>query len=763
MPTSGERVRWVLAWLGAAILLGAMAAPMVQGQMYLGDDLGGLHAPMRAFYARCLAAGHAFAWCPDLFCGYDLQGEGQAGMAHPLHRLLYGSLPLCAAFNMEILSSYAFVFAGMYLLLRRRDLPRDASAFGALFFTFAGYNLFHFHHVVAVATAAHIPWLLLGIDGSLRAASPGGRAWSRLGLAVATASLLLIGFPQNVAFALVLEGLYTAHVVVVDRPGWDRLAGLVGAKLLGLLGGGAQILPTWDSLRLSVRQKPTYQFLSFGSLHPANLVQVLAPYLYRSRVFAPAIDHVAPPATGIEWRTGEFGLYNGALVPVLTLYVVLRWRELGRERRLATLALGLAALGLLLAFGRYTPLYRLYLKVPVLNLFRVNARYVLFYHLATATLAAIALADLARQAARNDPMPWRRAWPLAAPVLFAGLIALGAQSLGCLWPEPLLHPYQASSAVNAASVGLVAVAASLVIGAARGRRGALVGIILFATVDLGVYGLTYLSHFNPGRLEDFVAATGLPPGPLPGSRVKQLGGFPADTLALRGLQTTDGYLGLNPRQVLDPDNPTTWRVSAVEWLLDQPWGGRWTPLPDPLPRFRMVPRAVPSADPRADLNTLDHRSAALVESDLGLIGDGSPGGASLVAERPGRLRVETQAPTRQLLVVADRYHPGWNARVDGQVRPVLRVNGDFLGCVVDPGRHRVVLHFDPWSHRAGRALSIIGLVLMGATAVLTLRRRRKHNPALVDRPGLPPNHLGTTRDQHSGPRPTDAIAWGDSA
>ena len=744
MSTSGERVRWVVAWLGAAILLGAMAAPMVRGQMYLGDDLGGMHAPLRAFYARCLAAGDEFAWCPDLFCGYDLQGEGQAGMAHPLHRLLYGALSLCAAFNMEILSSYAFAFVGMYLLLRCRDLPRDASAFGALVFSFAGYNLFHFHHMVAVASAAHMPWLLLGIDGSLRAASPGGRAWSRLGLAVATASLLLIGYPQNVAYALLLEGLYTTYVVVADRPGWDRLAGLVGAKLVGFLGGGAQILPTWDSLRLSVRQKPTYRFLAFGSLHPGNLVQVLAPYLYRSRVFAPPTDFVPLPATDIDWRTGEFGLYNGALVPVLTLYVVLRWRMLGRERRLATVALGLAALGLLLAFGRYTPLYTLYLKVPVLNLFRVNARYVLFYHLATAALAAIALVDLTRQAARNEPMPWGRACLLTTPALSAGLVAQGAQSLGRIWPEALLHPYQASSAVNAAGVGLVAVATFLVIGAARGRRGALVGIILFATVDLGVYGLTYLSHFKPGRLEDLVAATGVPPGPPPGSRVKQLSGFPDNTLALRGLRTTDGYLGLPPRRVLEPDNPTTWRVSAVDWLLDQPWGGRWSPLPDPLPRLRLVPRAVPSGDPRADLNTLDHRSAALVESDLGLNGDSSPGAVRLVAERPGRLRVETKAPTRQLLVVADRYHPGWHARVDGQARPVVRVNGDFVGCVVDPGRHRVVLHFDPWSHRAGRALSLIGLVLMGATLVLALRRQRQPDPALVEQTGVPAHHLEVT-------------------
>jgi uncharacterized membrane protein YfhO len=90
------------------------------------------------------------------------------------------------------------------------------------------------------------------------------------------------------------------------------------------------------------------------------------------------------------------------------------------------------------------------------------------------------------------------------------------------------------------------------------------------------------------------------------------------------------------------------------------------------------------------------------------------------------LRVTTEAPTRQLLVVADRYHPGWTARIDHQSRPVVRVNGDFFGCVVEAGRHQVVLHFDPWSHRAGRALSRCGLALMILALVFNLRFAGKH-------------------------------------
>ena len=43
-----------------------------------------------------------------MFGGYYLFGEGQLGMAHPWHLLLYRFLPLTPAFNIEIVSSYVF-------------------------------------------------------------------------------------------------------------------------------------------------------------------------------------------------------------------------------------------------------------------------------------------------------------------------------------------------------------------------------------------------------------------------------------------------------------------------------------------------------------------------------------------------------------------------------------------------------------------------------------------------------------------------------
>src|ERR1041385_2963417 len=72
----------LVVWGCTAALLIALAWPMFAGRVYVADDLGAMHLPMRMFYSGQLAAGEPFDWNPDLFGGFYLTGEGQAGTYH---------------------------------------------------------------------------------------------------------------------------------------------------------------------------------------------------------------------------------------------------------------------------------------------------------------------------------------------------------------------------------------------------------------------------------------------------------------------------------------------------------------------------------------------------------------------------------------------------------------------------------------------------------------------------------------------------------
>lgn len=98
--------------------------------------------------------------------------------------------------------------------------------------------------------------------------------------------------------------------------------------------------------------------------------------------------------------------------------------------------------------------------------------------------------------------------------------------------------------------------------------------------------------------------------------------------------------------------------------------------------------------------------------------------ADIARAAGGRLVVRAAGPG--LLVVGEGFDPGFSARVDGRAAPVLRVNGDRMGVVLEEGTHRVVL-----THRArgfGAGLALAGLAAAGLIAALLVRPRSGFDP-----------------------------------
>ena len=160
------------------------------------------------------------------------------------------------------------------------------------------------------------------------------------------------------------------------------------------------------------------------------------------------------------------------------------------------------------------------------------------------------------------------------------------------------------------------------------------------------------------------------------------------------------------------------RIAGVRWVQHdpstlgvaglKPYDNRWSEVRNPLPRVRLVTRTKTSRDPDIDVARIRPDTTALTDVPLALPAS-TPGTAALVAERPGRLEIAVNCPARQLLVVAESYHHGWQAAIDGQPQEIYRVNGDFLGCLVDRGKHLVVLNFHPESLERGWFASYLGL------------------------------------------------------
>jgi hypothetical protein len=283
MTDAGRRDRGRLEPLAVLVtgcsfaLLAPLFRPLISGRVFVYNDLSWFHLPLRYLYQEALHAGDTVLWTPSIFAGFYVHGEGQIGLFHPFHQLLYRVLPLAAGFNLELVTSYALAFGGMFWFLRRLQFSRAAALFGAMLFAFSGFNLLH-HHMNMVAVVAHMPWLLAAADVVIVDERQQARAFAGAGIALVMGSQLLLGFPQGVWWNAIALGSFVVYRAA-ETQRWRQLPVCAASLAIGVLLGGIQLLPTVDAVAHSVRMDVTQELSltlslqiagcpEFAGLHP---------------------------------------------------------------------------------------------------------------------------------------------------------------------------------------------------------------------------------------------------------------------------------------------------------------------------------------------------------------------------------------------------------------------------------------------------------------------------------------------------------------
>ncbi|MGD9644124.1 MAG: hypothetical protein AB7U73_00420 [Pirellulales bacterium] len=698
-----ERRTAGLVFAAAGACFVALALPCLLGQVYVADDLGEFHLPLRAFYSQQLAAGEPFDWLPELFGGFYVTGEGQLGAYHPLHLLLYRWFPLPLAFDLELLASYPLLFAGTYVLLRMWLARRDAAAFGSLAFSFGSFSLLHFVHPNAIAIVAHLPWLLVAVEMALVQPRGPRRATAQLAVGLLIASQLLLGYPQYVWLSLLTVAAYAIWRASALHVPLVRLAALTLFVGLGIVAAAVQWLPTLDALQHSTRSDSNGDFANSGALHPLNLLQLVAPYLFQTRVAGQ--------------NTHELGMYLGAVPLMLCVWLLTQRRRWGQYAPVVWAALAFGGASLLYAFGSAGGVYRIQQLLPVVGHFRFPCRAIVLVQLTAAVCAAVAFA-LLREAHGSLAADERRRGDRA--LLIVATLSVGFAALAPLfWTE-----FIAPAPLVWAGPALIVAAAGLVALSVRNVRGTWIALVLLTAVDLTTYGLSYSVWQRTKTLDDFIATVSLPPSGR-GTRVAapDVDGLrTGDRMLLAGLARIDGYAGLEPAKRLNYTQHAALQLAGVSYVrlpatADGGTAVRWQSVGPTAPRLRLATRIVPFDAAAA---AFDKTEAALDEPLT--LSPSQPGTARMVVDKPGELGIDCDLPTRQVLVTTESFHAGWRASIDGVAAPVVRVDGDFLGCVVEPGAHRVTFQFRPLSLLVGEYLSACGLGLLLLTFAISARR-----------------------------------------
>jgi hypothetical protein len=467
-----------------------------------------------------------------------------------------------------------------------------------------------------------------------------------------------------------------------------------------------------------------------------DLLCTVIPYAYGSqRRGHPNLAR----ALGVHNLNESAGGYAGLATALWLAH--LAWTARRRVPRVAFLA-GLVTFGLLGAF-QLPPVDNLLRALPVLEV-TDNRRLSLWVAFGLTLLGGIGLDRFGRS--RRLARGWIASWVAGALTLaaLAGAMhrfepALRARArahyreAAASMPgaDPATYQERAERQVRrvldflpryygviAVELGVLVAAAVLLRGARRCPRGMPPALIGLTLAELGLFGFGLnpaiprpRHEFEPPLIARLRCA--LPPG----ARALGLGAeLPPNVLMRYGLADPRNYDSVELARSLAWFDPlyepstaartsrrdVTWStaIRALERLRDASVAALVAASPPPARVFDRVERvgqvwvawldAKPWAEaPGAQLAWSRQRSAA-------------------------RLLVQAAAPSRVL--VRETWVPGWRARCDGQPVGVAPDGPAFLGVDVPPGRHEIVLEYDPVEVRIGLVVSAAAL----AAAILVL-------------------------------------------
>lgn len=737
---AGWERRLVLVLVVAiTVFAGFFASPIALRRVGVNGDMGMHFLPIRGLYARYLRTGQDFDWFPELFGGYLMTGEGQHGPYHPLHLLMYRWMPLDVAFATEVFLPVLVLGVGLIVYLRRY-VNTAGACMGGLLGGFATNFVVHMQQPCITQIIAHVPWMMLAIDGVVQATQSVRRMRAVAAIALVTGSQVLLGHPQALWFSLLTGSLYGLFVLIARRKDWKAWAGVVAGVSLGLGIGAVQLLATVELLATTDRTVANPTALAYPTIECRQLPGLFAPSMVWGDIF-PTYFGAVSMVLACWWLTAHRLRFDDdteavdaeGKVPSASTW---RYRPAWQLSLWATLATLLMAW---MSLGREGYLYRLQMLLPLVGRFRGPARFLMVSQICFAILAAVAFARLVHlvRTDRHVPrphliLPWIPAVIAVALIPWQLHSGIGHADLGSfkysVFPGALLFG-GAALAVTAASRGPRMI-----------RQVGLVSLCLLAAVDVAVFcvgnqGVGKIYWRRLPTYSEYLAGNPLPPVPPEAANGRLVHeGNPGDMLKrinpylLMGYRAANGNAGLYVRRSVRLASVNALRVAETAWYwqppndicriagMTPPPGGGWCAIPNPLPRARLVTEARYSDAPGEDIDRIDVDRTALTSRPIALP-PSLPGRVDRIEERPGHLALEVQVPAEQLLVLTESYHRAWHVRCDGKPIPPERVNGDFLGCLVAAGRHRIEFDFRSDVLRLGKFLSLACLSIVTALAI----------------------------------------------
>jgi hypothetical protein len=395
--------------------------------------------PLRVLSGQQLRSGHLPLLNPLVNAGAPLLGGLNAGSLYPV-TVAYVIFPPMVAWVITIASCYAIAGLGVFALLRTERIHTLPALLAGISFAYLGAMANQAVHIAVIQGFAFLPWgLLITItmartieqwrDQPLRLLLRHCLPWWLM-LSLLWGLMFLTGEPRAIAqFELLL--LIVVPVLLVFRSSawlstWKGRMVFLFVQGMGLAFGAClglvQLLPGWAFIGLSQRSVITYQFFGSGSLVVRWSPLLLLPDLFGGN------GSFGQPSYFTNYNlpevTGYVGLIGAVAVCGFLTHLTRRgWKGHDRDFMIYIV---LGVVGIIAAWGNFTPLGHLFKIIPMFGSTRLQSRNVILVDLAVAVLLGWWFNQLATKREAERSISGRSKWITLFPALFVagGAIAL---------------------------------------------------------------------------------------------------------------------------------------------------------------------------------------------------------------------------------------------------------------------------------------------------------------------------------------------------
>jgi len=332
---------------------------LLSGRLFLGMDAAAIFYPV-TWWAHQGLQNARFPLICDLF-GHGTPLTAVFPFVYHFPPLsLLTALPQERAFNLIIALPYALMLAGPYPLGRGRRLARAVSCVVAWIWAFNTSISSRMDQLPLTWSSAFVPWSFHYLQRALAS----GKHRHLLIAALFMGSSLWVGHPQILLFQVAFLVFWA--LTGPSTSSWNRrLTLLIATGTLATLFASPRLLHTLECLFFDSNALGDWMDvdLYFHSWAPWNLCTLVFPRFFGTYHYDREGDY---------WGMYHFNETQAAFSVVgLVLFSFFLIRR-HPERRWLTLAF---LFSVLMAFGQYSPLYRLTTHLPIFSLFRDPARW----------------------------------------------------------------------------------------------------------------------------------------------------------------------------------------------------------------------------------------------------------------------------------------------------------------------------------------------------------------------------------------------------